>query len=45
MVRFIPRAHGFLNLCSLDSLFSLEHTYALVWECSIPAPANLQPAV
>ena len=44
-VRFIPRAHGFLNLCSLDSLFSLEHKYALVWECSVPALTSLQPAV
>lgn len=44
-VRFIPRAHGFLNLCCLGSLFSLERKYALVWECSIPAVACLQSAV
>lgn len=44
-MRFIPRAHGFLNLCCLGSLFSLERKYALVWECSIPAVACLQSAV
>lgn len=29
ILRFIPRVHGFLNLCSISSLSFLEHKYVL----------------
>lgn len=29
IMRFVPRVHGFLNLCSLGALSFLGHKYAL----------------